>query len=232
MDVQDVERQVDEDRQRESLRRQKEQRILDRLDEIRGTLTNLYKKHNPEKVIEVDALMVKYAGMEEELLKKVRIKYTTKKDKYTTKKDSTKPWSYVLKNYQHPGSGRDREKIQRHNWKVDESIKRIRKVLDEMAGSIGGRCVQAVSKYGQRQFKIQQIDDTGQDEDRIQRSVDRMRSMIHERYRGNDQAPNLSNEHDRRKAEKASKQRQGGRKDSSGTKAFRVVDTRRRKNCK
>lgn len=55
-------------------------------------MTNLYKKHNPDKVIEVDALMVKYAGMEEELLKKVRIKYTTKKD-------YTKPWSYVLKNY-------------------------------------------------------------------------------------------------------------------------------------
>jgi uncharacterized protein YacL len=92
MNVKDVERQVDADRQRESLRREQEQRILDRLDEIRDTLTNLYKKHNPDKVIEVDALMVKYAGMEEELLKKVRIKYTTKKD-------YTKPWSYVLKNY-------------------------------------------------------------------------------------------------------------------------------------
>ena len=78
---------------------------------------------------------------------------------------------------------------------MDESIKPIRKVLDEMAGSIGGRCVKAVSKGGQHQYKIQQIADTAQDEDRIQRGVDKMRSMIHERYRGNDQAPNIANEH-------------------------------------
>jgi hypothetical protein len=225
MDIQDVERQVDADRQRESLRRQQEQRILDRLDQIRDTLTNLYKKHNPDKVIEVDALMVKYGGMEEELLKKVRIKYTTKKD-------YTKSWSYVWKNYQHPGSGRDHGAIQRHNWKVDESIKPICKVLDETAGSIGGRCVKAVSEGGQHQFKIQQIADTGQDEDRIQRSVDKMQSMIHERYRGNDQAPSIANEHDRRTAEKASKQRQDGRKDSSGTMASRRVAISTSKSCK
>jgi hypothetical protein len=57
------------------------------VEAIRSELHSIYTEHCPEKLDKLDKVMVNFAGREEELLKKVRAKYTTKAPVEQTEKE-------------------------------------------------------------------------------------------------------------------------------------------------
>lgn len=60
---------------------------------IRRKIEKMYKKHNPSKLADLDGLLVKYKGREDQLLKAIKQKYRD------TSSSTPKPWQFVLKNY-------------------------------------------------------------------------------------------------------------------------------------
>jgi hypothetical protein len=101
-------------------------------------------------------------------------------------------WSFVLKNYcmyERHGAGRDddsRRKIQKHNWNVDESLNFVRNDLDELAESIGGTCVVDVTKGGKRRLIIRKAKagrNMSVTTQQVEKTVEKMREIVHARYR-------------------------------------------------
>lgn len=164
--------------------------------DIREELIALYQKHNPSKLEDVDNILSKYAGKEEQLLKAVRDKYSTAAGAEAA---TTKPWFFVLKNYcsKHDYDG-DKEKIKAANWNIKESIQEVRPVLDELAESIGGACTDSIpGKYGQKRLSVVQKKGwTMSDMAVVEDVVDKMRKVIQQRYEKKNYARNFSNEHD------------------------------------
>lgn len=180
-------------------------------NKVRNKIKKIYKHNNPSKLNEIDALMEKYKGKEEQLLKAIEQKYTiTQKRKPTQKREPTqkrkytqnrKPWEFVLKNYE-----RDRVR----NWNIDESIShsQIQLLLNEMAESNSAECTEIVAKDGRRKLVVRQK--LG-GENEVSRgdallSLERMRRVIQKRYefiREKKSSSHLiTNEHERRKEEK------------------------------
>jgi hypothetical protein len=183
---------------------------------VRRKLESIYRKHNREKLGSIDEILRKYKGKEEDLLKAVREKYCANKkgrlDKNNAEDRQEEWWSFVLKNYcmyERQGAGRDddsRRKIQRHNWNVDESLNCVRNDLDELAESIGGTCVVDVSTKGGTRRLIVRKAKAGKNmsvtTQQVEKTVEKMREIVHARYR---QPSNLSSDE-----KKHSRKKRGG----------------------
>ena len=168
-------------------------------NKVKNKIRNIYKHNNPSKLKEVDTLMKKYRGKEEQLLEAIKQKYATS---HQTSASSDKPWEFVLKNYE------KNNRVQT-NWNIDESIgnSKVQQMLNEMAESIDGKVDLAVNKDGKRKLVVRQK--SGADyvsRDVVMLTVERMRDTIHKRYEigmRNDSCSHLiTNEHHRRKEEK------------------------------
>lgn len=160
--------------------------------QARQQLIHIYKENNPKMIEKVDEVMAKYVGKEEELLQAVRTKY-----------DCPEDWSFVLKHYSH-SNNIDRKKAQKRNWNIDDSLKPIRKVLDDLARGIGGEVVDAVAKDGHRALVVRR--GTRSKSYRMKQVKSTVRTMqeelVHLRFRDEVQVPYLTEEHERRAAEK------------------------------
>ncbi|KAL3912587.1 MAG: hypothetical protein SGARI_001079 [Bacillariaceae sp.] len=136
------------------------------VDNIRKELKNIYRKHNPSKLGDIDGLLQKYKGKEVALLNKVRTKYNPTDDRES--------WSFVLKRYEE--IKHDPSRAKKANWKIDESL------------------------------------GDGPKTEVIEATVTQMRDVVHNRYRNKSNAHMLTNEHEKRKAEKKkNQQKRGGR---------------------
>jgi predicted Rdx family selenoprotein len=175
-----------------------------KIKRVRRELESIYREHNREKLGAIDEILRKYKGKEEGLLKAVRKKYSAKEK---GRLDNDRQWSFALKNYLYRdltvSSNDSRNSIQRHNWKVDESLNVVRNVLDELAESIGGTCVFDIPKDGKRRLIVRKakagkhMSVTTQ---RVEQTVEKMRDIVHARYRNNDQAfSNDEKKHSRKK---------------------------------
>ena len=102
------------------------------VERVRTKLVKIYEEHNPEKVREVDVLLEKYAGKEEQLLESVKKKYLHHKPEMTEK------WSFVL-----AGIGKncsDSNQVKHRKWWLEKRLEPIRPRLDKLAEAIGGEC--------------------------------------------------------------------------------------------
>lgn len=173
-----------------------------RMQNIKKQITSVYKKHNRSKLSEIDGLMSKYKGKEEDLLRAI-------KDKYSLRQNGK--WQYILKNYD--------MKNKFTNWNIDESLIGIKTVLDELASSIGGECHQYVDNKGQRKLIVREAlkkntkfeyngggSRNTHDWDTVKPTVEKMRKVIHDRYNytrnHKSKSHLLINELDKRKEEK------------------------------
>ena len=164
-----------------------------RVKNIRREIQDLYKIHNPGKLRDIDKLLTKYAGNEDNLLKAMQKKYSNSKPASESMLSALeKPltqWKYILKNYEGPISsehndGRQKQAIRQSRWNVDESMEWIRDDLDELAESINGQVIHEVTKHGQRRFVVCQKKNTLStiDEHRIEATVQKMREIVRGRY--------------------------------------------------
>lgn len=176
-----------------------------RHEEIR----KIYTQYNPEKLSNLDALFDKYEGKEHELLKQIRKKYCEQP------KRERAEWSFVLKRF---ASKRETRLEQ------ERSLLSFRKILDDLALSIGGELVDDVtsSKNGVPVLIVRKAKgvDTppGHNIDSIKDTVERMRSIVHERYAHDKWGKSIAHlhteEHERRKEDKrADLAKKKGRRD-------------------
>jgi len=105
-------------------------------------------------------------------------------------------------------SSKTKQKTKNKTWALDKSLKNVQNILDELAGSIGGKCIQHVEPNGFRKLVVR---GSGGDKDRIFATVNEMRSVVHGRYQDKTHTHHFSNEHERREAEKEKKLRKLGR---------------------
>ena len=100
---------------------------MDDTEDIKKKIVKIYKRYKPEKVEEVDILLVKYAGQEKELLMRI-------KDKYLPSEwdNSNYNWNYNLKHFpEHQKAGES--KGQKAVWYAESSLKSIQNLLEEHA---------------------------------------------------------------------------------------------------
>ena len=169
-------------------------------EEVKKAIEDIYRKKNPSKLDEIDSLMTKYRGKEAQLLDAIKKKY----GQIASTKNSSPTWKFVLKNFD-PNN----DKIT--NKHIRASLAVVHAELQSLADSIGGECKEIVGKAGQHKLVVQSVADgvglTSDDLDGIKPTIEKMRSLIHERYQydrkaSKSKAPLLSDEHDRRSEEK------------------------------
>uniref|UniRef100_A0A7S4M9K7 Uncharacterized protein n=1 Tax=Odontella aurita TaxID=265563 RepID=A0A7S4M9K7_9STRA len=163
-------------------------------------LRSIYKKYAPQKIPDLGALLGKYNGQEDALLEAVERKYCKVQ---AAESMAGKKWCYVLKHY--PAPCDDNKSSQMAKWEVDDSLEHIEDILAELAQSIGGECVINMRK-GKRQLIVKskpaRFEEKSYTTETVEGTVEKMRELIHKRYRHKDSASNHSDKHSRRKAEK------------------------------
>jgi hypothetical protein len=164
--------------------------------DIKKKIIKIYKKQNPSKLPEVDSLLVKYAGKEEELLRSIRKKYT----KRLPWEDNNFCWTFNLKHFNDQHS--DKDKRQRSIWYVQESLQQVQYLLDQLAEQIGGKCDIADAKgHLVLVAKRDMAKPLCSKEDALL-AVEKMKDLVHNRYRHKERPTDTATEHDRRRLEK------------------------------
>lgn len=190
------------DLNREEQNDEEEKKKLSKEKIIKKRITKLYRKHNPSKLSEIDSLMKKYKGKEEELLQAIKNKYG---DAGCPRRHG---WQHVLKRFYPNEKG---------PWNNDkESLVEIQGMLDGLASSIGGECFYEPNALVVQKVKQdEKIDycgglrgNTHESWESIQPTIEKMREIVHNRYeyyrkkKSTSKAPYLTDEHERRKEEK------------------------------
>jgi len=142
--------------------------------------------------MELDSLMIKYRGKEDQLLMAIKQKYNNTVS--TSDQNEERPWQFVLKNYEHDGE--------------EASLEKFQAILEDFASTIGGECV--VYASGQRKLVVRQVEvgryPSGHNKESIYDTVQEMRRVVHKRYehiRNKKSIAHLhTEEHMRRKEEK------------------------------
>ena len=167
---------------------------MDDTEDIKKKIVKIYKRHNPEKVEEVDNLLVKYAGQEKELLKRIKDKYLP-----SAWDNSNYNWKYNLKHF--PDQKADESKRQKAVWNVESSLKAIQHLLEEHAKIIGGIIDMQNSKGHQVLVVRRDMNQPLGTKASVESHVEKMQDLIHKRYQQR-RDTHASSEHERRKLEK------------------------------
>jgi hypothetical protein len=175
---------------------------------IRRQIANIFRKHNPEKLSELDGLLEKYRGKESDLLRAIQKKYLEKPPSIEKPQSKGRSWptmdfqwSYNLKIYSKNDGKSDKKKFQMLVWKTEESLKRVQIPLDSLALSIGGECFMREGKP--RALTVRRVKrEYLQPRELVESAVEKMRELVHGRYRYDAKPSDVHEEHIRRKLEK------------------------------
>ena len=189
-------------------------------------LVDIYRCHNPQKLKEIDGLLDKYRGKEDELVEAVRKKYSQLAMSPTVVADSTNTtttagvrhgYRFILRHFPQRPANEQRRSDQREK----QSLESIRPDLDRLATSIGGYCVIESKPNGSLTMVVRGNPETMMTHDEcyinsdgrrinIPAVVEQMRLLVKGRYRRNNtaRANQFTDVADQRRAEKAEAQRQ------------------------
>jgi hypothetical protein len=183
---------------------------------VKRAIEAIYRAKNPSKLSEIDDLMLKYKGKEDQLLAAIRHKYDVSvlgDNKKDSNNNDYKPWQFVLKNY-------DANDDNISNKHIAGSLAEVRTELDGIAASIGGECLDIIdSRRRVRKFVVRcsmkktagQDSSSENDMEAIKPTVEWMRQIIHDRYQyrrnpTKSKAHRQTEEHERRREEKRADQ--------------------------
>ena len=167
--------------------------------EIKKKIVRIYKKNNPSKLSEVDGLLLKYAGKEDDLLKAIKEKYQAGKESWD---DNNFRWKFILKHLPDQRDDDRKDKRQKAIWYVEESIQEIKPRLDEYASLIDGNV--DIQYFNDHRVLVVVRDMTKPlcYKSKVESTVGKMRDVIHHRYSHLNRPTDASNEYERRKLEK------------------------------